>query len=157
VECSNKCLGGEEIATRLCVTWVNANMTKSHAWSHDDLVYEWGLCTMDAAVAAMEMTMNNILMCTCTPWISKSPNHQIAKFRCLCSVFRFSSQLWHSYLGIQAQYSGLCLGTHIQYHIQVFRFRIKNWVYRLADKYKVLTFQYHIHFRIWVRYWGSGM
>ena len=25
-------------------------------------------------------------------------------------------------------------------HIQVFRFRIKIWVYRLADKYKVLTF-----------------
>src|SRR5882672_313426 len=56
-----------------------------------------------------------------------SPNHQTTKSpnsRCLCS-------------GIQAQYSGLCLGTHIQYsysgsQIQVFRFGIQIWVYRIG-------------------------
>src|SRR5882672_995078 len=68
-----------------------------------------------------------------------SPNHQTTKSpnsRCLCS-------------GIQAQYSGLCLGTHIQYSdsgIQVWNsdLGIQDWVYRLADKYKALTFSIHI-------------
>src|SRR5882672_9988386 len=68
---------------------------------------------------------------------------QVFRFRYSDSVFRFSIQVW-SCLGIQAQYSGLCLCTHIQYsysgsHVQVFRFRIQVWVYiqawvcRLAD------------------------
>src|SRR5467141_2187843 len=56
-----------------------------------------------------------------------SPNHQTTKStnsRCLCS-------------GIQAQYSGLCLGTHIQYsysgsHIQVFRFRYSGLEFRFG-------------------------
>src|SRR5882672_1335087 len=55
----------------------------------------------------------------CIPWIPKSPNS-----RCLCS-------------GIQAQYSGLCLGTHIQYsysgsQIQVFRFRYSGLEFRFG-------------------------
>src|SRR5882672_6486720 len=64
-----------------------------------------------------------------------SPNHQIpgVVFRYSGSVVRYG----HSYLGIQAQYSGLCLGTHIQYsdsgiQIQVFRFGIQIWVYRIG-------------------------
>src|SRR5882672_1505921 len=56
-----------------------------------------------------------------------SPNHQTTKSpnsRCLCS-------------GIQAQYSGLCLGTHIQYsysgsQIQVFRFRYSGLEFRFG-------------------------
>jgi len=50
-----------------------------------------------------------------------SPNHQTTNHpisRCLC--FRYSGSVvryGHSCLGIQAQYSGLCLGTHIQYFI----------------------------------------
>src|SRR5882672_4326557 len=95
----------------------------------------------------------------CIPWIPKSPNHQITKFQVF--VLRYSGSVvryGHSCLGIQAQYSGLCLGTHIQYHIQVVRFRysdsgiqvwnsdlgIQDWVYRLADRYKALTFSIHI-------------
>src|SRR5882724_2418827 len=116
--------------------------------------------TMDAAVASDGNDNEDILMVQHAH--PGSPNHQIAKFQVF--VFRYSGSVvryGHSYLGIQAQYSGLCLGTHIQYHIQVvmsgihiqvFRFRIKNWVYRLVDKYKVLTFSIHIQFRIWVRY-----
>src|SRR5467141_919238 len=74
----------------------------------------------------------------CIPWIPKPPNHQITKFQVF--VFRYSGSVvryGHSCLGIQAQYSGLCLGTHIQYsysgiHIQVFRFGIQIWVYRIG-------------------------
>src|SRR5467141_2116591 len=72
-----------------------------------------------------------------------SPNHQIPGV-CV-QVFRYG----HSCLGIQAQYSGLCLGTHIQYSysgIQVWNsdLGIQDWVYRLADKYKALTLSIHI-------------
>src|SRR5882672_6923618 len=113
---------------------------------------------------------------------TKSPNHQITKFQVF--VFRYSGSVvryGHSCLGIQAQYSGLCLGTHIQYsysgsHIQVFRFRysglefrfgytglfrfmyshsgIQVWVYRLADKYKALTFSIHIQ---GIQVYNSGL
>jgi len=83
-------------------------------------------------------------------------NHQIPGV-CV-QVFRFSSQVWHSCLGIQAQYSVCVWVTHIQYsysgsQIQVYRFRYSglefrfgytDWVYRLADKYKALTFSIHI-------------
>src|SRR5467141_1321187 len=67
----------------------------------------------------------------CIPWIPKSPNHQITKFQVF--VFRYG----HSCLGIQAQYSGLCLGTHIQYsysgsHIQVFIFRYSGLEFRFG-------------------------
>src|SRR5467141_1373938 len=68
-----------------------------------------------------------------------SPNHQIPG---VCV------QVWALMFG-QAQYSGLCLGTHIQYSysgIQVWNsdLGIQDWVYRLADKYKALTFSIHI-------------
>src|SRR5467141_1800398 len=88
----------------------------------------------------------------CIPWILKSPNHQITQFQVF--VFRYSGSVvryGHSCLGIQAQYSGLCLGTHIQYSYsgilnQVWNsdLGIQDWVYRLADKYKALTFSIHI-------------
>src|SRR5467141_3971860 len=100
----------------------------------------------------------------CIPWIPKSPNHQITKFQVF--VFRYSGSVvryGHSCLAIQAQCSGLCLGAHIQYsysgsQIQVFRFRysglefrLQDWVYRLADKYKALTFSIHIQgIQVWV-------
>jgi len=50
-------------------------------------------------------------------------------------------------LGIQAQYSGFGWGTHIQYSDLGIRFGIRlciqDWVYRLADKYKALTYYSH--------------
>src|SRR5882672_1331906 len=74
----------------------------------------------------------------CIPWIPKSPNHQTTKFQVF--VFRYSGSVvryGHSCLGIQAQYSGLCLGTHIQYsysgsQIQVFRFRYSGLEFRFG-------------------------
>jgi len=102
------------------------------------------------------------------PWIPKSPNHQITKFQVF--VFRYSGSVvryGHSCLGIQAQYSGLCLGTHIQLlifssqiqysdsGIQVWNsIGIQDWVYRLADKYKALTFSIHIrHSGLGIQAW----
>src|SRR5467141_3492078 len=74
----------------------------------------------------------------CIPWIPKSPYHQITQFQVF--VFRYSGSVvryGHSCLEIQAQYSGLCLGTHIQYsysgsQIQVFRFGMQIWITRLG-------------------------
>src|SRR5882672_9020262 len=70
--------------------------------------------------------------------ITKSPNNQITKFQVF--VFRYSGSVvryGHSCLGIQAQHSGLCLGTHIQYsysgsQIQVFRFRYSGLEFRFG-------------------------
>src|SRR5882672_11255891 len=96
-----------------------------------------------------------------------SPNHQIPGV-CV-QVFRFSSQVWALMFGNSGFSIQVCAWVlTFSIHIQVVRFRysdsgiqvwnsdlgIQDWVYRLADKYKALTFSIHIQ---GIQVYNSGL